>query len=348
MIKHLIFFYLFILFSCANSNDSDQKIDIDKENLGQTDTTNIESKEKEAPNTIDTVNYARIFDKSAFCMQDADTLTAGRFCRDQKMTDAHYSFFHLDPNYYNGDCYLVSVQEKLGDFMTVIIACDDAPFSEQGWLYTIDKDFQIIDSLLIFEYEGTSGTDDFSIVSKESNAVLKNNSIKVTEINSLNFRDIDTTLTIDTTIWKSEINENGNITTKETFYQKYNESITEDPNQCGNYYVHTISENESIWIKTNRVYNKIKAVGVHFKDQKSISDFEINDYLTNNKLEGTDVEINNQNKKDVRKEKWNLEITDEGIVVTKNEGREKRSLFTKSDFYSMPEKIRSDYYFMRN
>lgn len=334
-----------LLFSCENTDHSVQEIDNDKENVTPTDTV---YNEPDVKNVTDTINYAHLFDTDAFCMFDADSLTPLSYCQDKEMTEAYYSFFHLDPDQYNGECYLVSIQKKVGKVMPVIIACDDAPFGEEGWIYTIDKNYHIIDSLLIFEYEGPSGTDDLSYVSKESQAIVNNYAIKVIEINSLIFRDIDTTLTVDTTILESKIHKNGNITSENTFYQKYNEPITENPDQCVNYYVHTISENEYEWVKTIRIHDKIKIKGVRYKDEKCLFDFEISDYLINNKIDCTDVKINDPKVKDSNKEHWGLKISREGIVVYKNEVGNKGTLYTKSDYFSMPDEIGRDYYFMRN
>ena len=187
-----------LLFSCTNKKTENQAA---KENKTETIITNEKSK----------YPYD-IFEDKFFSFIALEHVFSNIAHRDslKKFTKEHYDFFRTKEEWHDAGCYLIAKQSKIGSVTPVInYICD--PFDFIGQLFTLDSNYNKIDSLVVFGESWSSGGDGPYEGNSETESFFKDNIIKTKITIFVWIRDQDTTVIDDSLLIFHHIEPNGKI-----------------------------------------------------------------------------------------------------------------------------------------
>lgn len=130
----------------------------------------------------------------------------------------HYDYFGLNKEWYDSGCYLISKLDSIGSIIPIIIyLCPN--FDNNGYLYTIDANYNIIDSMNIFSCYWSSGGDGPYECSGETESFFSGNIIKSKTINYVWIRETEETIITDSVVVIYHIDRDGRII--KDFEEKY-------------------------------------------------------------------------------------------------------------------------------
>lgn len=266
-------------------------------------------------------------------------------CRRHPFQSNHFRFFKKNENDYSEGCQLFSLPSKIGEIQPVIVCFNDIPFSEEGWLYTVNKQYNIVDSLLLFSYAGTSETDDIAVLSSQTTAFWNTNGvIHQTKVNQVTFQNIDTTLIQDSILSIYRIQKNGTISFDSKENKTFNTGILEHPKNTNSYYKMN-GKDESNFLKVSRVGRKVKLIGIQYVNDKRKNHFSLEGHFSNtnhNVLVGLKAPTIND-----KKEEWKFVFTQTTVKMKRNSDLSNEIELKKADYFSLPDQIQTDFYQLR-
>lgn len=293
-------------------------------------------------NSLTLEERKQLFQKKMFCFTQKDSFSVNNTCRDHYFQEQHYTFFKKNKTDYSEGCQLFSLPTKIGDIQPVIVCYNDVPFSEEGWLYTLTDEYEIVDSLLLFCYSGTSGTDDVAVLSSTTTAIWKGNKgIQQTKVNQYSFQNIDTTLIKDSIRSTYIIQNNGEISFENRAIKKFNTSTLKDPKNTNTYYK-WIGKEKSTFLKVSRIGKKVQLRGIQYSNDKLENYFRLNGHvldLNTNVLIGLKQQSTND-----KEEEWRFVFDKTTVKMNHTSDLLKETEFKKVDYYSLPDKVRTAFY----
>jgi hypothetical protein len=217
--KQIIFLNILflILISCGNENanknlknqdsDNSEKSLLDKSQMSENDNSLSEP-----------FDY---FNDTLFSFLNVDSLS-GSFLSDRKVKtffynfktwkEYHFEFFKTKSNYYDFGCYLISKQTNLDSNFIAVIDLRCPPVDANiGYLYTINKANEIMDSIEVVS-SWISGNEMNEYYYKgETNSIFDNKNIRIEKITYTCYQKSDSCFIERKEIIKAKIESTGKI-----------------------------------------------------------------------------------------------------------------------------------------